>query len=1203
MQRLLDTLLRHVLKIKRTEEGFTWLVCLWSLFLISACSHSDRQMVDRLNDVSYAYHYRNLDSASYYARQAYINSGDYDAGKAEAYNNYAFVSIARMEYDKAMRQLDSVPLFTDNQIELLVADVLQMRLCQRMSRNKEFYDYRERAKKRIERISEDRDRLDDRTLLRLIYAESEYAIVSSTYFHYIGLPGKSAEALYEIDSEGDIRRDTAQYLNYLYNVGAGGIISGESSHDINIQEFEYLVKCLLMARNSGMHYFVANALSSMSEHLIIKKIGDLLMDDNRAFFSYMYPDEVSVDTVAYLFAGEALDIFRSYGDIYQISGAHRTLASCCHATGNDKEALLHLREALAEPKIKQAPDLVASISEQLSVVYSAMDDKPSSDYYRNIYLDLQEQTRQDKYLEARADMYNAMAVQLNIMIAAVLSAILLLVFLLWRFSNLYRKRRRSESIDYLLEPLRQWEMDNQKKQERLSEEYEYLMEQCAISNAHIEEEKRRSLENRAKVSLVLSIMPFIDRIINEADKLKERDESSEIRMSRYTYICELAEKIDEYNDVLTHWIQMRKGILSIHIESFCLRELFDIVAKSKTAFAMSGITLDVDAGEADVPVKADKILTLFMINTLTDNARKVTPEGGNVSVYAAVEAEYVEISVADTGCGLSDAEIKAIFNRKTYSGGNGFGLMNCMGIIEKYRKLSNIFSVCYMSAESRTGKGSRFFFRLPKGMINTVLFVLVLLAAWLPCPAWSENDMHPDAGPVNPVPYNIVMAHAFADSAYYSNIRGTYMQTISFADSCRKYLNARYLELNPGGKYKMQRMGKVSLLAPEIKWYRDSLKTSYETILLMRNESAVAALALHKWDLYIYNNRVYTLLFKEMSADNTLADYCRMMSLSQTNKTIAVTLLILILILILPAYYFLYYRHRLYYKFCVEQVKSINSLLASGLTPEEKLREIDSYRPDSYPDSLRSIVLQIKSSLRNAVEISEDKRMRIELAGDELSRTEYESGNLYVSNSILDNCLSTLKHETMYYPSRLIQLASGSERCIGDIKELVDYYHELYTLLSMQAMRQVKSMKIDVASVSLKNILPRYVVYGGDDVILLGNKELLAYLFDILFRLSGYRDMAANDICDCTKGLYVESIGNAYVRISINMPSLRLSADEVACLFTPSKSRIKYLLCRQIVRDHSEITNRRGCGISARSDDGIIVVDVVLPKRGGKIKS
>ncbi len=33
-------------------------------------------------------------------------------------------------------------------------------------------------------------------------------------------------------------------------------------------------------------------------------------------------------------------------------------------------------------------------------------------------------------------------------------------------------------------------------------------------------------------------------------------------------------------------------------------------------------------------VKADKALTLFMINTLAENARKYTPEGGTVKVYA-----------------------------------------------------------------------------------------------------------------------------------------------------------------------------------------------------------------------------------------------------------------------------------------------------------------------------------------------------------------------------------------------------------------------------------------------------------------------------------------------------------------------------------------------------------------------------------------
>ena len=56
----------------------------------------------------------------------------------------------------------------------------------------------------------------------------------------------------------------------------------------------------------------------------------------------------------------------------------------------------------------------------------------------------------------------------------------------------------------------------------------------------------------------------------------------------------------------------------------------------------------------------------------------------------------------------------------------------------------------------------------------------------------------------------------------------------------------------------------------------------------MRNESAVAALALHEWQVYSYNNKIYTQLYKELSADDSLPDYCRQMQQSQTNKRIAV---------------------------------------------------------------------------------------------------------------------------------------------------------------------------------------------------------------------------------------------------------------------------------------------------------------------------
>lgn len=46
-------------------------------------------------------------------------------------------------------------------------------------------------------------------------------------------------------------------------------------------------------------------------------------------------------------------------------------------------------------------------------------------------------------------------------------------------------------------------------------------------------------------------------------------------------------------------------------------------------------------------------------------------------------------------------------------------------------------------------------------------------------------------------------AASYADSAYFSNINGTYERTLAMADSSRSYLNRYYLTLNPDGKYLM----------------------------------------------------------------------------------------------------------------------------------------------------------------------------------------------------------------------------------------------------------------------------------------------------------------------------------------------------------------------------------------------------------------
>lgn len=1012
------------------------------VILFSACSPSDKAAVDKLNSRSYACHYRDIDSTAYYAQQAYLLSENYADGKAEALNHLAFVSIVRMDYARAEKQLREAISLTDNQIELFVAEVQQMRLCQRRSRNREFYEHRERAIECRNRINEERLALTDRLFKRLVYAESEFAIVNSTYYYYVGLERQSIEALQEVNMD-EIRRDTAQYLNYLYNVGAGGIITEGTDDDIYRAEVESLDHCLSISQRYHYPYFEANAKEALAEHL-----GDVDL------------------------AQESLEGFQAYGDVYQIAGAYRTLASCYHAMGDNERALEYLHHALSDKRINQAPDLVASIREQMSVAYSAINDKQSSDFNRNIYIDLQEQTRQDRELEARAAMYDEVATQLNWMMGAVVIAILLLLFLLWMFNRMSKREKQNSEYDNLLEQ---------------------KAEEIAETQLRVERNERRHLEQRAKVSMVVSITPLIDRIIHEIKYLDAPDNQEHL-----DYIRELTDQINTQNDILTHWIQLRQGELSLHIESFPIQSLFDILGRSKTSFQMKGIELEVES--TDAVVKADRVLTLFMLNTLADNARKFTEQGGRVSVYANETADYVELSVEDTGKGMSQEELAQVFNHQV-KGGHGFGLMNCKGIIEKYRKISQIFQVCHLAVESEEGKGSRFFFRLPKGIKRIILLLLMFGTSSSVIPVSAQDYLS--------------KAHVFADSAYFSNVNGSYGKTLEFADSCRQYLNAHYLRQYPNGNLLMQRQGNAAMMAPEIQWLHDSVNTNYQIILDIRNESAVAALALHEWELYAYNNKVYTQLFKELSADNTLADYCRMMQQSQSNKRIAIILLILILLLIIPAYYMLYYRHRLYNRFRKERMQKTN----------------------------------------------------LEMAEDELRRAELEDSNLHVSNAVLDNCLSTLKHETMYYPSRIRLLADKGET--QSMLEVASYYRELYGLLSEQAIRQTEQVKLHLKKVDL---------YGQE---VLGDEHMLRYLFEIL---KGEVTVAVKD--------------SQYLLYTIRRPDLSLTDEEAANLFTPQMDNIPYLLCRQIVRDHGEATNRRGCGIWAELAEGTTWIKITLPRYG-----
>jgi hypothetical protein len=155
----------------------------------------------------------------------------------------------------------------------------------------------------------------------------------------------------------------------------------------------------------------------------------------------------------------------------------------------------------------------------------------------------------------------------------------------------------------------------------------------------------------------------------------------------------------------------------------------------------------------------------------------------------------------------------------------------------------------------------------------------------------------------------------------------------------------------------------------------------------------------------------------------------------------------------------------------------------------------------------------------------------------------------------------------MYYPSRIQQLLDNGD--MESLSEVTTYYRELYGVLSQQALRQTERTRLHLKPLR-------------DDI--LGDETLVRYLFDILRKLAGSKLQP-----EYTKR------ERGYVEVRVPMPELKLNEAEAADLFTPTKDHLPYLLCRQIVRDLGEATNRRGCGIYATIQENTTYMIITLP--------
>jgi len=1020
------------------------------------------------------------------------------------------------------------------------------------------------------------------------------------------------------------------------------------------------------------------------------------------------------------------------------------------------------------------PYWLADVREKLSIIYSALGMKGESDYNRNIYLDILDATRQDMRMQQRVDDLESERHSLDwtlYVVGTVMLLMLLLMFFIVRWQkskNVIRLReklsiiqrcktllsssfvdknisdeidvvensfadvRRDSELMSVIEVFRDW-IDNHKcLNDELSnmqqdiESENYLLEKRIIDN------KRDNIGKLTCLSIINGIAPFLDRAINEVTKIKDSlpevgECACDIRKRRLEYLSELVNKINEYNEVFARCVMMRKGMIGLHIENFALQPLFEIFNENKSLFDACGVKLFVEPTSA--VVKADSALTFFMINTLLDNARKYTESGGCVYLIAEERDDgSVVISVKDTGTGMSEDDVNMILNNKTYdytqigkssdekirrNKGYGFGLMSCKGIIDKYLKTASIFSVCRFGIKSKLGEGSTFSFTLPKGVLRnaiTILYIVLLPLISVSCSDSVEgksldSDVIMDDSLLS-------MASSYADKVYFSNIQEGYDSALVYADSSLMMLNEYHAKMG----YDVSKMsidGPHPI--PEIAMLEKDIVTDYHIILDVRNEVAIAALALNLWDVYCYNNEVYTHLYMLMSQDENLEAYCESIAranISKQTAIIVIFVLVIAFVFIILLFYYknnwlpmfnmrqliwmnrrmysetplvsqnmekmevcmiekgtpdfaVYYNRFLRILFeCVSDIKNTSgialsmvatngegrTLFSSDLQDKEYISELmslaqkknevvvsanrkirvyplmvenievsvgvlamifNSNTYTEYDDAIFRLITQFAAlNLYYSNIRVETKLLDIESLKDKKMKIQYEENMSHVQNQILENCLSTIKHETMYYPNRVRQIVDGilhhgaEHDCSADINcidELLVYYKKVFSILYRHASRQLdntmfkrKKMKIEelveyvwdvYAKLQQKNNVDlKLCIKSESDMLVLCDEQLLKYLFHVLMTMS-FED----ERCGCITLSFDKSDG--FVNFAFTDDRGHYEAEKLNSMFYPdalstaddaeARKVMQILVCKQIIREHDDHIGQRGCRMYA----------------------
>ena len=205
-----------------------------------------------------------------------------------------------------------------------------------------------------------------------------------------------------------------------------------------------------------------------------------------------------------------------------------------------------------------------------------------------------------------------------------------------------------------------------------------------------------------------SIHGISELLVNEYDTLNAEEKKIFTRD-----IHTLSVNLFEIINTLLTWSTSQSGMIAYRPKPFAITKLCSKSTHNlQTVAKQKDITIEC-LSDQDFTVMADENMILSVLHNLINNAIKYSYHGTKILIKAEQAGEFVQVSVIDSGIGLSPESQAKLFkydqhfmNKGTAGeSGTGLGLILCKDFVEKNGGTINV--------DSAINKGSTFVFTLP----------------------------------------------------------------------------------------------------------------------------------------------------------------------------------------------------------------------------------------------------------------------------------------------------------------------------------------------------------------------------------------------------------------------------------------------------------------------------------------------------------